>query len=152
MINSSYQVLIFDWEGTLVNAGIPVEGALLVLSSLQHAGYILAIATGKSRRGLDQDLKRLSMEPYFSYWRGGDEGFGKPHPQMLQTILEKLEVKPTQALMIGDTSSDLNMANAAGVKSLGVSWGMESRETLMTCHPLGCIDDIIELPTWLKNH
>jgi phosphoglycolate phosphatase len=152
MIDSSYQVLIFDWEGTLVKAGVPVEGALPVLSSLQHTGYTLAIATGKSRRGLEQDLKRLSMESYFTYWRGGDEGFGKPHPEMLQTILERLGANAAQALMIGDTSADLNMAHAAGVKGLGVSWGIESREALMTCHPLGCIDDIIELPTWLKNH
>jgi phosphoglycolate phosphatase len=134
-----------------MNGSAPFEGAVAVLESLHQEGYILSVATGKSRRGLDHDLSAFGLTSLFTITRCGDECFSKPHPQMILDILRLTDVPPDKALMIGDTQRDLLMAQAANIDSLGVSYGLETRENLLQLNPRACIDDIIELPSWLKN-
>lgn len=126
----------------------PFEGAVEVLKTLAN-DYLLAVATGKSRRGLDCDLKDFNLGEYFVATRCGDEGFSKPHPQMLEIILDKTGMKPQDALMIGDSGYDLMMANQAKLDGLAVSYGVQTREELAQYEPIGFIDDIKELPAWL---
>lgn len=150
--STSYDLLIFDWEGTLAHGSAPIPGALSVLTKLQALGYTMAIATGRGRRGLENDLHRFEMKDFFTLWRCGDDGFGKPHPEMLHYLLEHLDESPGRSLMIGDTPMDIHMAQAAHMDSLGVSYGLTSREDLLSLNPTDCIDDIIQLPSWLENH
>jgi phosphoglycolate phosphatase len=130
----------------------PFTGAETVLQSLRDQGYLLAVATGKGRNGLDRALRSTGFERFFSISRCADEAHSKPHPQMLQQIMEILDVDPRQTLMVGDTEYDLRMAQSAGTASLGVDYGVHERERLLSCEPLGCLSDIGELPEWLLAH
>ncbi|MGD8914104.1 MAG: HAD-IA family hydrolase, partial [Candidatus Thiodiazotropha sp.] len=94
------------------------EGAREVLSKLSQQGYLLAVATGKGRKGLDYALESTGLAEFFHLTRCADETFSKPHPEMLNQILEQAGVEPEQALMIGDTEYDLEMAVNAGMPSL----------------------------------
>lgn len=114
--------------------------------------YLLAIATGKSRRGLDRDLEVQNLKPYFVASRCADETNPKPHPAMLTEILEELGVEAQNALMIGDTSHDLEMARAAGVDALAVTYGAHPEAGLRACSPLHCVADVQSLATWLKKN
>jgi phosphoglycolate phosphatase len=114
--------------------------------------HVLAIATGKSRRGLDRDLDFHQLRPLFMASRCADETNPKPHPAMLLELMEELEVAAEQALMIGDTSHDLEMARAAGVDALAVTYGAHPEAGLRACAPLQCIPDVGSLETWLKKH
>ena len=130
----------------------PFEGAETVLSALQDEGYLLAVATGKGRPGLNRVLESTGFGRYFVETRCADETCSKPHPQMLHEIMEVLDVSPTRTLMIGDTEYDLQMANAAGVAPLAVDYGVHERERLLGCNPLGCLMSIQELPEWLVQY
>jgi phosphoglycolate phosphatase len=130
----------------------PFDGVEDVLQSLRDQGYLLAVATGKSRRGLDRVLKHIGYEQYFIETRCADETCSKPHPQMLQEIMEVLDIRPEQTLMIGDTEYDLKMAHAAGAVPLGVDYGVHERERLIDCKPVGCLSSIQELPDWLTQY
>jgi phosphoglycolate phosphatase len=127
----------------------PFEGAESVLRQLSAQGYLMAVATGKGRHGLDRVLKSTGFGEYFIETRCADETCSKPDPQMLQEIMTVTGVNPDQTLMIGDTEYDLEMANAARTASLGVDYGVHSRERLLSCAPLGCLSSISELPEWL---
>lgn len=127
------------------------SGAADVLNKLVDDGFLLAVATGKGRRGLDLVLKSTGLGPLFHTTRCADETFSKPHPQMLLQILEELGIEAGEALMIGDTEYDLQMAKNARVKSLAVSYGVHSRERLMQFEPLGCLDAIHQLTDWLES-
>jgi phosphoglycolate phosphatase len=127
-------------------------GIAEVISELHRKSFKLAIATGKSRRGLARALAATGLEPYFHASRCADEGYVKPHPGMLHALMEQLDIPPHRTLMIGDTSHDLQMARAAGVASLGVSYGAHSIEALMTCAPLACVHSVEELRSWLDEH
>jgi phosphoglycolate phosphatase len=126
-------------------------GADGVLETLLEQGYWLAIATGKSRTGLRQVLDHCGLGKLFYSTRTADETASKPDPQMLHEILEELDVPAKQALMIGDTTYDLEMASRAGVPALAVSYGVHALDRLLACAPLGHIDDIAQLPTWLQS-
>jgi phosphoglycolate phosphatase len=91
------------------------------ISALNQDGYLLAVATGKSRRGLDRALHSTALGPYFHATRCADEGFPKPHPDMLETLMRLLGVAREHTLMIGDTTHDLQMAVNAGVAAIGLS-------------------------------
>lgn len=110
----------------------------------------LAVATGKSRRGLDRSLDAGAMRAYFAATRCADETQPKPHPAMLLELMEELAVEPQRVLMIGDTSHDLEMAKAAGVDALAVSYGAHPEAGLRACGPLGCVASVPELAEWLK--
>ena len=120
-------------------------GARETLHLLKEAGFELAVATGKGRAGLDTVLRQTGLEPMFAATRCSDETCSKPHPQMLNEILQQLGIEPARALMIGDTEYDLQMANAARVGPVAVSYGVHGRERLLQHQPLVCLDSISEL-------
>ena len=109
----------------------------------------LAIATGKSRRGLDRALDAGKLRPLFDASRCADETQPKPHPAMLLELMEELAVAPGRVLMIGDTSHDLEMAAAAGVDALAVSYGAHPEAGLLACKPRGCVASVGEMAAWL---
>lgn len=127
------------------------EQAAAVVRRLHQRGLLLAVATGKSRRGLDRALGESGLGVYFQTTRCADETFSKPHPQMLLDILDELGLQAEAALMIGDTEFDLQMAHNAGMPALGVSYGVHDAERLLACQPLGLIHAIGELPDWLAT-
>ncbi|MBL1276443.1 MAG: HAD-IA family hydrolase [Ectothiorhodospiraceae bacterium] len=130
----------------------PFEGAEAVLKSLSDQGYLLAVATGKGRRGLDRVLQNTGFGHFFIETRCADETCSKPDPQMLQEIMDATGMEANQTLMIGDTEYDLEMANAARTASVGVDYGVHSRERLLACGPLTCLSSISELTDWLAAH
>lgn len=128
------------------------SGAPEMLRALQAAGFMLAVATGKSRRGLDRALQVTGLNDVFHATRCGDEGFSKPHPGMLLWLLEELDIPCERALMIGDTSHDMEMAVAAQVARVGVTYGAHPRGNLLAHDPVACLNSFGELATWLTNH
>lgn len=126
-------------------------GVEQVLASLKSDGHLLSVATGKSRRGLNRVLTNLEMADYFDATRCADETASKPHPRMLNELIEELDVDRSRAVMVGDTAFDLEMASNAGVDSIAVSYGAHDRERLLACDPLRCIDDFTELLAWLQQ-
>lgn len=121
------------------------SGVEQTLSELKKAGYILSVATGKSRKGLDRSFIETGLGKYFSYSKCADETRSKPDPQMLHELLEITGISPEHALMIGDTEYDLAMANNAQIKSCGVSYGVHESERLLAHQPIAIIDNITEL-------
>lgn len=135
------------------DAEIPLfAGADEAIQELHAEGFLLAIATGKGRRGLDRVLDHTGLRPYFHATRCADESFSKPHPQMLQELMERLGASPDKTLMIGDTSHDLQMAVNAGVPCLGAAYGAHPREGLVGFSPLACADTFGELRQWLREN
>ncbi len=120
-----------------------------LLQDLQAAGHRLAVATGKSRRGLDHALDTTALRRFFSASRCGDETNPKPHPAMLFELMELLAVAPGQALMIGDTSHDLGMARSAGVDAVAVAYGAHPGAELRALAPRACVASVPELREWL---
>ena len=132
------------------DADIPLfQGAEQLVKDLHGAGYLLGVATGKSRVGLDRVLQHTGLGGYFHATRCADECFSKPHPEMLERIMDELGMTRSRTLMIGDTSHDLQMASNAGVASLAVSFGAHTRDDLLAHGPLACLDTIGELEQWL---
>ena len=109
----------------------PFTGLELLLPALRSAGYQLAVATGKSRLGLDRSLAAYGLHPHFDASRCADETRSKPDPLMLNELMTELAVSPQQALMIGDSRHDMAMATAAGVAALGISHGVDDASTLL---------------------
>ncbi len=108
------------------------------LKQLEGAGYLLAIATGKSRRGLDRVLIESGINDLFVTSRCADESRSKPHPQMLLDILDYTGMNTDQCIMVGDTTFDLEMAKSAGIHGMGVGYGSHPTEELstLTHHPI----------------
>ena len=127
-------------------------GAPQSLQTLHDAGFLLAVATGKSRRGLDRALEATGLNKIFHATRCADEGFSKPHPGMLLWLLDELNVTRERAVMIGDTSHDMEMAVAAEVARVGVAYGAHPRENLLKHDPIVCFDTFTELSLWLTTH
>ena len=128
-------------------AGIPE-----LLGELQAAGHVQAVATGKSRPGLERALDHSGLRPLFQASRCADECHSKPHPQMLEELMAEFGVAGAATLMIGDTSHDLLMAQNAGVDSLAVTYGAHPHEHLLEHRPLACLHTVAELGTWLKTN
>lgn len=110
----------------------------------------LAIATGKSRRGLDRSLDATGLRSYFSATRCADETHPKPHPAMLLELMAECSAAKAGTLMIGDTSHDLEMAREAGVDAVAVTYGAHAEEALRACGPRECIGDVASLAQWLS--
>ena len=127
------------------------DGVLDTLQAFRAEGYHLAVATGKARRGLDRVLKAHGWEDYFDVIRAADETASKPHPLMLEQILAHCEVRAEQALMVGDSSFDLQMARNAGMGSVAVSYGAQTIEALRAFEPRLTIDRFTELHAWLSR-
>ncbi len=126
------------------------EGAVALIAELDSAGFLLAVATGKSRLGLDRALKSSGLGAYFKSSRCADECFSKPHPQMLEELMSEFSVLPGRTLMIGDTTHDLQMARNAGVASLAVDYGAHPAEALDALEPLARLHQVEELAAWLR--
>ena len=120
-------------------------GALETLLELKGRGFELAVATGKSRRGLNRVLRRLEMEDLFDATRCADETTSKPDPLMLRELMLERSIAPERVLMIGDTEYDLEMAVNAGVASVGVSFGVHSIERLAAHNPVAIVDSLPQL-------
>ena len=127
-------------------------GAAETVASLRGAGFLLAVATGKSRRGLERSLAGTGLKDYFHATRCADEGHAKPHPGMLLELMKELDVAGDRTLMIGDTTHDMAMARAAGVARLGVAHGAHSKNDLLGYAPLACVDDFDSLRRWLAQN
>jgi phosphoglycolate phosphatase len=125
------------------------EPAGEVVRMLHERGLLLAVATGKSRRGLDRALAESALGPYFHATRCADETFSKPHPRMLLELLDEFGLCAEAALMVGDTEFDLQMASNAGMSALAVSYGVHDAERLRACKPLDLLHAIGDLPNWL---
>lgn len=127
------------------------DGAEALVDELVAAGHILAVATGKTRKGLDRAFEVSGLGSRFHASRCADECHSKPHPQMLEELMEELGVGPEATLMIGDTTHDLLMARNAGVAALGVAYGAHPRATLEAEAPLFCAANVAELTVWLRQ-
>ncbi len=121
------------------------------LEDLSAQGYLLAIATGKARRGLERVLRDTGTARLFCATRCADEAFSKPHPKMLEDILEQTGLTAGQALMVGDTTYDMQMARHAGMDGLAVTYGVHGRELLAQHGPLACLDSFTEVHAWLRR-
>jgi phosphoglycolate phosphatase len=128
------------------------HGAAETIRSLSDAGFLLAVATGKSRQGLNRALTHTRLGPYFHASRCADECHSKPHPSMLEEIMEELAAVPQRTLMIGDTTHDLMMAANAGVAGLAVAYGAHPRDSLEALAPVATVDSFAELRQWLEHH
>ena len=118
------------------------------LAQLRAQGCLLAIATGKARRGLDRVLDETGMRPLFASSRCADETLSKPHPQMLEEILAETGVESGRALMVGDTVYDMEMARNAKVAGLAVSYGVHARARLLEYGARACVDSFSEVRAW----
>lgn len=132
------------------------EGVPEFLQNCRQAGYLLAVATGKSRRGLNEALEKVGLRTMFDDTRTADETISKPNPLMLIELMQVLDTSAQRTLMIGDTTHDLQMAINAGVRSLGVSHGAHTPATLLSFGEqggtLGIVHSIAEMEKWLAEH
>lgn len=128
------------------------EGVLPMLESLRERGHLLAVATGKSRRGLDEALHSVELQGRFDGSRTADETAGKPHPLMLRELMAEFGTSPERTLMIGDTTHDLQMALNAGCASLGVSYGAHEPQAFSALQPRAVLHSVAELQRWLLAH
>ena len=119
------------------------------LRALEDAGALLAVATGKSRAGLDRAFKNTELHPHFVTTRCADETRSKPHPQMLHEILDFTAIEPHRAIMIGDTTYDMDMASYADMPGLGVSYGVHTAEMLLESRAIDVKHSFAELIDWL---
>ena len=110
------------------------------LQQLKAEGYQLAVATGKSRAGLDRVLLNLGMEDFFHNSRCADETLSKPHPLMLEELLTEFDLSAEAAVMVGDTEFDMEMAVNAGMPRIAVSYGAHHADRLRAFEPLACLD------------
>ena len=120
-------------------------GTVEALDAMQAAGYLLAVATGKSRRGLVATLARHGLEGRFMALKTADDGPGKPHPHMLEEAMAEAGAGPGSTVMIGDTVFDIEMARNAQVRAIGVSWGYHDPEELRAAGAAGVIEEFNEL-------
>ena len=118
---------------------------------LHRKGFKLAVATGKGRRGLNLALKHCGLTSYFHATKTVDECFSKPHPQMLDELMDELVTTPERTLMIGDTSYDLQMASNAGVPALALTFGAQSRDKLSGYNSIAMFNQFKDLSVWLLS-
>ena len=125
------------------------EGVLPLLDALKARGYLLAVATGKSRRGLDEALQSVELQGVFDGSRTADETAGKPDPLMLHELMAQFDLPADRVLMIGDTTHDLQMALNAACASVGVSYGAHESGAFTVLNPLHVAHSVQELHDWL---
>jgi phosphoglycolate phosphatase len=128
------------------------DGVKDMLANLCGKGHLLAVATGKSRRGLDRAFDTLGLREFFVTSRCADEGFSKPHPGMLHAIYDFTGHESKQSIMIGDTTHDLQLAENAGCAAVGVTYGAHEPELLKAHASLALIDSVSALQDFLKDN
>jgi len=125
------------------------DGVLETLSQLRAQGCLLAVATGKSRAGLDRVLSAMNMSTFFDGSRCADETLSKPNPLMIKELLAELLVSPDEAVMVGDTEFDLEMAQNAGIRSIAMTYGAHSKKRLAAFEPMVCLDNFKNIVNYL---
>ncbi len=143
----SYRDYFFDKS----NSSDFYPGALDVINSLKTQDYLLAVATSKGRNGLERAFNNYDLQDMFHASRCADETQSKPHPQMLNELLEELQIKPQEAVMVGDTAYDMEMARNADVPRVACCYGVHSQEKLMAYEPVACMQSITELENVLSS-
>ena len=128
------------------------DGAFELVESLAEEGRLLGVATGKGRKGLDQAFAASGLGAFFHASRCADECFSKPHPEMLEQLMDTFGVDRSRTLMIGDTTHDLAMAENAGVQAVGVGYGAHLRPALEGAQALAVVDSIADLTVWLREN
>ncbi len=133
------------------DGAIPLfAGARETIADLHRAGYLLGVATGKNRNGLERALLSSEMKPYFHATRTAEQTVSKPDPTMLFELMEELGVSASRTLMIGDTSHDLLLAQNAQVDVIAMGHGAHPAEQLLALNPLALVDNFAQLNAWLK--
>lgn len=133
------------------DSSVLFPGVAETLEHLLEAGYFLGVATGKSRRGLDRVLNQLGMQGVFHATRCADETRSKPHPQMLEEVMDIVGVGAKETLMVGDSEYDMLLARNAGASPVAVSYGAHEPERLLRHEPLMLLDAVSELAAWLTE-
>lgn len=141
-IREGYAHYFFNKKTTPRNV---FEGMAEVVSDLRGSGRRCSVATGKSRRGLDFALASSGLAEHFEITRCADETRSKPDPAMLKEILDFYRIEPADAVMIGDTRYDLDMAQRIGMRSIGVEWGVHKRHVLGDYSPYAIVDSVPDL-------
>jgi phosphoglycolate phosphatase len=152
LLERDYPQLSARYRAHYLNQDAPIPlfaGVDAMLDTLDRRGHLLGIATGKSRRGLDEALSQAGIGHRFVATRCADEGHPKPHPDMLLKLLERTGVAPGSALMIGDTTHDLLLAANAGIDAVGVAYGAHPRDALSSQPNRVIVQTIAELTAWL---
>ena len=126
------------------------DGAAELLDGLATRGFWLSVATGKSRRGLNEVMQSTGLGRYFFATRCAEETLSKPDPLMLKELMFEAKAEPAQCLMVGDTQFDLDMARNAHMPSVGVTHGAHGHEALLVSEPLALVADLHELAAWLQ--
>lgn len=135
------------------DADVPLfAGVRDMLDQLDDRGFLLGIATGKTRAGLARALARHDLGHRFAASRCADECFPKPHPAMLLSLMDQVGVGPKETLMIGDTTHDLDLARNAGVGALAVAYGAHPAAGLAALSPLATVNSVEELRLWLAKN
>ena len=129
----------------------PFPGMTDLFEGLRDAGLPLAVATGKSRVGLERAFDATKTRHYFETSRCADESDPKPEPTMVFEICEELGISPSESLVIGDTTHDIGMAHAAGARALAVTYGAHPLETLQRADPLHTVHSVNELQQWMEQ-
>ncbi|MAJ87685.1 MAG: HAD-IIIA family hydrolase [Cellvibrionales bacterium TMED148] len=124
----------------------------VILRMMKKKKYLLAIATGKSRLGLDRSLQLTGLSGLVDASRTADETVSKPDPQMILELIKELNIAPTNALMVGDSTYDLEMANNASIACIGVTYGVHDKSILTKQSPIGCADDFQEILPLVDRH
>ena len=138
-LSKDHELVLFDGVGEL-------------LKELAQDGYFLAVATGKSRVGLNRAMNAVGLLSLFDATRCADETFSKPHPAMLQELTRELGQDMKRTVMIGDTTHDLLMANNAGAAGIAVQYGAHPVDQLQACRPLYSAKTAVELHAWLAEY
>ena len=155
LAEADYQKMIdrYRYHFLARDTAVPLfAGTVSMLADLAKRDHVLAVATGKSTKGLERALQATGIARYFAATRCADQCSPKPAPDMLNELMAEFALAPEATLMIGDTSHDLRMASNAGVCAVAVSYGAHSRESLMQWNPLACVETTLELTEWLKRN
>lgn len=128
------------------------DGVLPLLAALRERQHLITVATGKSRRGLNEALHSVALRGVFDGSRTADETAGKPDPRMLHELMAEFDVAPERTLMIGDTTHDLQMALNAGCASVGVSYGAHEPDAFDALRPRHVAHSVADLHQWLLNN
>jgi phosphoglycolate phosphatase len=128
------------------------DGTLAMLQALKAHNHWLGVATGKSRRGLDEALQTVQLRGMFDATRTADETASKPNPQMLLELMREFGAAPERTLMIGDTTHDLQLAANAGTAAIGVSYGAHAHESFAAFETRHVAHSVADLHAWLMQH
>ncbi len=131
---------------------VPFQGMTELLTQLRGHGLPLAVATGKSRVGLERAFDSTQTRHFFDTSRCADESDPKPAPTMVLEICDELSIDPQSTLVIGDTTHDIFMAKSAGAQVVAVGYGAHPRHELLLAEPLGCMASVQELRRWVDQH